>query len=63
MGELIDEVVKHANRDLARVEQIKAFRLLARELDHEGGELTATQKVKRRSIATEFSDLIEEMYR
>ena len=61
--ELIDEVVKHANRDLARVEQIKAFRLLARELDHEGGELTATQKVKRRAIATEFSDLIEEMYR
>ncbi len=60
---LINEVVEHANRDLARVEQIKAFRLLARELDHEGGELTATQKVKRRSIATEFSDLIEEMYR
>lgn len=61
--ELIGEVVDHANRDLARVEQIKAFRLLARELDHEGGELTATQKVKRRSIATEFGDLIEEMYR
>ena len=61
--ELIDEVVDHVNRDLARVEQIKAFRLLARELDHEGGELTATQKVKRRSIASEFSDLIEEMYR
>lgn len=60
---LIDEVVEHANRDLARVEQVKAFRLLARELDHEGGELTATQKVKRRSVATEFSDLIEEMYR
>lgn len=61
--ELIDEVVGHVNRDLARVEQLKAFRLLGRELDHEGGELTATQKVKRRAIATEFSDLIEEMYR
>lgn len=60
---LVDEVVDHTNRDLARVEQIKAFRLLHRELDHEGGELTATQKVKRRSIATEFGDLIEEMYR
>ena len=35
----------------------------ARELDHEGGELTATQKVKRRAIADEFVDLIEEMYR
>jgi long-chain acyl-CoA synthetase len=59
---LVNEVVEHANRDLARVEQIKSFRLLGRELDHEGGELTATQKVKRRAIATEFSDLIEEMY-
>ncbi len=60
---LITEVVEHANRDLARVEQIKAFRLLARELDHEGGELTATQKVKRRSIEKDFGDLIQEMYR
>jgi long-chain acyl-CoA synthetase len=63
VAELVNEVVEHVNRDLARVEQIKAFRLLGRELDHEGGELTATQKVKRRAIATEFSDLIEEMYR
>lgn len=61
--QLIGEVVDHANRDLARVEQIKEFRLLVRELDHEGGELTATQKVKRRSIETEFADQIEEMYR
>ncbi len=59
---LISEWVDHVNRDLARVEQIKAFRLLERELDHEGGELTATQKVKRRAVAEEFENLIEEMY-
>ncbi len=60
---LIDEWVDHVNRDLARVEQIKAFRLLDRELDHEGGSLTATQKVKRRAVGQEFSVSIEEMYR
>jgi long-chain acyl-CoA synthetase len=60
---LVDEWVAHVNRDLARAEQVKAFRLLDRELDHEGGALTATQKVKRREVEREFSDLIEEVYR
>lgn len=60
---LIDEWVDHVNRDLARVEQVKAFRLLDRELDEEGGELTATQKVKRRAVEQQFALLIEEMYR
>ncbi len=59
---LIDEWVAHVNRDLARAEEVKAFRLLGRELDHEGGELTATQKVKRREVEREFSAVIEEVY-
>ena len=60
---LVDEWVEHVNRDLANVERIKQFRLLDRELDHEGGELTATQKVKRRAVEDQFHELIEEMYR
>jgi long-chain acyl-CoA synthetase len=60
---LIGEWVDHVNRDLARVEQIKAFRLLDRELDQTGGELTATQKVKRRAVEQQFAAPIEEMYR
>ena len=40
-----------STRQLAQVEQIKEFRLLPKELDHEDGELTATQKVKRSAIA------------
>ena len=35
------------NDRFAPVEQIKEFRMLPKELDHEDGELTATQKVKR----------------
>ena len=50
-------------RDLANVETIKRFALLPRELDHENGQLTATQKVKRAAISLQFTDLIEAMYR
>jgi len=59
---LIDAWVQKVNADLAQVEQVKRFALLPKELDHEEGELTATQKVKRRAIAQQFSALIEGMY-
>jgi long-chain acyl-CoA synthetase len=60
---LIADWVEEVNRDLAQVEQIKKFELLPKELDHEEGELTATQKVKRRAIASRFEDLVEGLYR
>jgi long-chain acyl-CoA synthetase len=61
--DLIGEVVAEVNEDLAQVETIKAFRLLPKVLDQDDGEVTATQKVKRRAIGDLFSELIEEMYR
>ncbi|MDP3894696.1 MAG: long-chain fatty acid--CoA ligase, partial [Nocardioides sp.] len=60
--ELIGEVVKDVNSRFAQVEQIKEFRLLPKELDHEDGELTATQKVKRSAITKVFADTVDEMY-
>ncbi|MDQ1443932.1 MAG: long-chain acyl-CoA synthetase [Acidimicrobiaceae bacterium] len=60
--DLIKEWVDRVNADLAQVETVKRFELLPKELDHEEGELTATQKVKRSAIAKEFADLIEGMY-
>jgi long-chain acyl-CoA synthetase len=59
---LIRNVVTAANKELAQVEQIKRFTLMTKELDHEDGELTATQKVKRASIERRFSTEIEAMY-
>ncbi|HEX9259033.1 MAG TPA: long-chain fatty acid--CoA ligase [Acidimicrobiales bacterium] len=61
--QLVSEWVDHVNRNLAQVEQIKDFRLMAHELAHEDGQLTATMKVKRKAVAEQFADLIEEMYR
>jgi long-chain acyl-CoA synthetase len=61
--ELIQGVVNNTNDKFARVENIRKFRLIAKELDHEDGELTATQKLKRNAMQDMFGDLIEGMYR
>ncbi|WP_166350798.1 AMP-dependent synthetase/ligase [Phytoactinopolyspora limicola] len=60
--ELVATVVDQANRQLAQVEQIKRFSVMPKELDHESGELTATQKVKRAAISRAFASQIEAMY-
>lgn len=61
---LIEREIARANADLTRVEQVKAFRLLPRELDpeHEGEPVTPTRKVKRRAMLERFGDLVESMY-
>jgi long-chain acyl-CoA synthetase len=60
--ELIEQVVQETNEKFARVENIRKFELLPKELDHEDGELTATQKLKRSSMMDMFGDLVESMY-
>ena len=60
--ELVSKVVDATNTKFARVEQIKKFRMLPKELDHEDGELTATQKLKRNAMEEMFGDLVESMY-
>jgi len=60
---LVQRAVDETNTKFASVEQIKKFTLIPKELDHETGELTATQKVKRSEIEKKFGDLIEAMYR
>ena len=60
---LVGQWVSEVNQELAQVETIKRFALIPKELDQEDGEVTATQKVKRRAIEAEFATQIEEMYR
>ena len=56
-----NEILK-ANK-LTSTLAIRKFRMITKELDHEDGDLTATQKAKRNVIMEKFSDLIEEMYK
>lgn len=61
--ELIGVEIEKSNAQLARVEKIKKFRIIPKELDPEEGDTTPTRKVKRRHIYTMFQDLVEGMYR
>jgi long-chain acyl-CoA synthetase len=60
--ELIQQEVKEANKEFAQVETIKKFRLLDKELDHDDDELTATLKLRRKTVNQKFGHIIEEMY-
>jgi len=59
---LIQEEVDKANKELSRIEGIKKFVLLEKELDRDDDELTATMKVRREMIEKKYGDLIEKLY-
>ena len=59
---LIEVEIGAVNGTLARVEQVKKFRIIPKELDPEEGDTTPTRKVKRKHLASMFEALIEEMY-
>ena len=49
-------------KEFAQVETIKKFRLLEKELDHDDDELTATLKLRRKTVNQKFGHIIQEMY-
>ena len=59
---LIQQAVDAANERLARVEQIKRFRIIDGDWLAGGEELTPTMKLKRRPIAEKYDAQIEELY-
>jgi long-chain acyl-CoA synthetase len=59
---VVQEAVAATNEKFARVENVRKFRMITKELDHEDGELTATQKVKRSSLTEAFAPLVADMY-
>jgi long-chain acyl-CoA synthetase len=59
---LIAAELERLNERLARVEQVKKFRILPKELIPEDGETTPTRKVKRGHAYKLFGHLVEEMY-
>ncbi len=61
VNDLVWREISKANEKTSSLE-VRKFRMIPKELDHEEGELTATQKVKRNVLIEQFSDLIEEMY-
>lgn len=60
--ELIAAEIDAFNQEFARVENVRRFHILNKELDHDDGEVTATMKVRRKSIEQKFADVIESLY-
>ncbi|MGH7247611.1 MAG: long-chain fatty acid--CoA ligase, partial [Pseudomonadota bacterium] len=65
--DVIAQHIDEVNRSLADEEvmagaQIRRFLVLPKELDADDGELTRTQKLRRRAIAERYASLVEALY-
>jgi long-chain acyl-CoA synthetase len=58
----VGEAVADANERLARVQQVKKWRLLPVEWTAESEELTPTLKLKRRVVHAKYADVIDALY-
>ncbi|MEH0742103.1 long-chain fatty acid--CoA ligase [Vibrio cholerae] len=60
--EMLEKRVKDLQKELANFEQVKKFKLLPKAFSMDDGELTPTQKLRRKVINDKYQDEIEEMY-
>jgi long-chain acyl-CoA synthetase len=60
--DLVAHEIERVNDRFARVENVRKFVILTKELDHDDGELTATMKVRRRIIEQKFTKEIAFIY-
>ncbi|MBH0119853.1 long-chain fatty acid--CoA ligase [Rhodococcus sp. CX] len=60
--EAVDKAVQVANSKLARVEQIKKYKLLPNIWEPSGDELTPTMKLKRKPIDAKYAEEIDKLY-
>jgi long-chain acyl-CoA synthetase len=62
VNSLIETEINHIQRDLANFERVRRFTLLDRQFTIEDGELTPTQKVRRKAIEERYRSIIDGMY-
>jgi long-chain acyl-CoA synthetase len=62
INELIDKEINSIQRDLANYERVRRFTLLEKQFSIEEGELTPTQKIRRKFIEERYSNIIDSMY-
>ena len=62
ISELIDNEIRVKNRELARIEQVKEFKILDDQFRQDRGEVTPTMKLKRNVIEKQYREVIAGMY-
>jgi len=62
LRQALDAAIEVANSKLARVEQIKRYKILSTDWAPGGDELTPTMKLKRKPIAAKYAAEIEALY-
>ena len=60
--DLVAREVDTVNARMPQVQQVRKFHLLTKELDHDDGEVTATMKVRRKSVGEKYAQIIESLY-
>jgi long-chain acyl-CoA synthetase len=60
--DLIWSEIERVNQNFARVETIKKFRLIERQLTAEDDEVTPTMKLKRKFVSEKYRAMIDGMY-
>jgi len=60
---LVQEAVDTVNSKVARVEEVKKFKILPHDLTQETGELTPTLKVKRNVVYEKYADVLNALYK
>jgi long-subunit acyl-CoA synthetase (AMP-forming) len=58
----LEAEVEAVNRSLARFESVRRFEVLPQEFTIDGGELTATLKLRRRVVYLKYAEAIERLY-
>jgi long-chain acyl-CoA synthetase len=58
----VQRAVARVNSQLAPFEQVRKYRVLARDFSIQEGELTATMKVRRTRVLQNFKEHIDELY-
>ncbi len=61
--EMLEKRVNDLQKELAKFEQVKKFKLLPKAFSMDKGELTPTQKLRRKVINDRYQNEIEEMYK
>ena len=62
INDAIKQDIGELQKDLAKYEQVRRFKLLRSPFTIENGELTPTLKVKRKVVEEKYAELIDSMY-